>query len=54
MKAWYLVHSLKNRVGIITDKYDEYIELIDIDSGNYVIVLLSTIIPIDFELKFNF
>jgi hypothetical protein len=54
MRAWYPIHSHKNRVGVITDQYDNYLELVDEETGEYVIVLTSRIIPIDFELKFNF
>jgi hypothetical protein len=54
MRAWYPVHSHKNRVGIITDQYDEYLEVVDEETREYAIRKMSVIVPIDFELKFNF
>ena len=38
MEAWYKVHELINKVGIITDYYCEYIELKDVRTGEYHIV----------------
>lgn len=38
MKAWFQVSELKRRVGIITDYYGDYIELKNIETGEYCIV----------------
>lgn len=46
MKFWYPIHSHKNRVGILTDFYDEYVELIDEDTGEFVIIHWSKVIYI--------
>ena len=54
MKCWYPTSPLRNRVVIITDIYDEYVEVRDVDSGKYYIVLLSMVEPIDFKFKLNF
>ena len=38
MKAWFQISELRNKVGIITDHFINYIELKDIKSGEYYIV----------------
>jgi len=38
MKAWFKIHELRSKVGIITDYFINYIELKDVDTGLYHIV----------------
>ena len=38
MEAWFKISELRSKVGIITDHYENYIELKDIDTGEYFIV----------------
>jgi hypothetical protein len=37
MKAWYQSGNLRKRIGEIKDYFDEYVELIDLETGEYVI-----------------
>lgn len=37
MKVWYQVGNLRMRIGQITDWFDEYFELIDLETGEYTI-----------------
>jgi hypothetical protein len=37
MKVWYEKSHLKKRIGIITDIFTDYIEMRDLESGEYVI-----------------
>ena len=46
MKFWYQVHKLRHRVGIITDYYGLYVELMDLETGEYVIKHWTLITPI--------
>ena len=38
MKAWFKISELRNKIGIITDYFIDYIELKDIESGECYIV----------------
>lgn len=38
MKVWFKVSELRSRVGIITDYYGDYMELKNIETGEYHIV----------------
>lgn len=38
MKAWFKISELQNKIGIITDYFMDYIELIDVEYNNYYIV----------------
>jgi hypothetical protein len=38
MKFWYPKGERRNRVGILTDFYDEYVELIDRETGEFTII----------------
>lgn len=37
MTFWYKVNKLQNRIGQLVDTFDEYLELQDMESGEYVI-----------------
>jgi hypothetical protein len=38
MKAWFRVSELQNKIGIITDYFVDYIELKEVERGEYYIV----------------
>ena len=43
MKAWFKISELQSKVGIITDYFAEYIELKEVERGNYYIVYESKV-----------
>ena len=46
MKFWYKVNKLRSRIGEITDYYGLYVEIRDLESGEYVIIHWTLIEPI--------
>lgn len=51
MKVWYKVAEGRNRVGFITDIYDEYYKIQDEEDGGYYIVHRNDISPANNKTK---